>query len=357
MRRCSCFLLPVVAISVAACSSSQETTPASGGSGNSGGAGSGGESSSSGGAPGEAVPVAEAEVPTSLTAYGPDVLWTDVHWGEGSVRTAVVNRVPKTGGAATRVAERGDDISFLGIASGADSVHWVGYGQSVPGALFAAPASGLDPVVVAPDQGAPVAIAQSSERLAWINLSPGAAMSYSGEAAITLAADPQDSASCVALAGSDVVWLSHNGTPRISRVSAGAASLVVVTEGSDGGAINCLTADAEHVYFTRGGTWTDDFEPSYHHDGAVFRVALQGGEPELLAGDQEQPHGIALRNGFVYWLNNDGALRRVATGGGEVEELVAPGSAANAPRTQTVVADAEGVYWISDRKIWTLLNP
>jgi sugar lactone lactonase YvrE len=345
----TCLLHAILAASVAACSSSQESTPGSGGSGNAGGSGSGGAS-------GEVVLLAEGEVPTSLTVFGAHVLWTDVHW-EGSVRTAVVNRVPRVGGAVVRVAERGDAIDFLGIASSDGRVHWVGYGQGVPGALFSAPASGLEPMVVAPDQGAPIAIAQSSERLAWINLSPGAAMSYSGGSVITLAADPQDSASCVALAGSDVVWLSHNGTPRISRVGADAASLLVVTEGSAGGPINCVAADAEHVYFTRAGTWSDDFEPTYHHDGAVHRVPLEGGEPELLASEQEQPHGIALRGGHVYWLNHDGALRRVATSGGEVEELVPPGTAANAPRTQTVVTDADGVYWISGSKVWALLNP
>jgi len=346
-------LLLLLLLPVVACSSSQETNPGPG-SGGSGLAGSGG--SGSGGAPGEPTALVEAEVPHSLTVRGAEVLWTDVHW-EDSVRTAVVNSVPKIGGAATRVAERGDDILFLGIAADGDNVHWVGYGMSAPGGLFTLPASGLEPEVVAADQGAPIAIARSADRLVWVNLSPGAAMGWTGDSAVTLAADPQDSASCVAVAGSDVVWLSHNGTPRISRVSAGAASLAVVIEGAEGGAINCLTADADHVYFTRGGTWTDDFEPSYHHDGAVFRIPLQGGEPELLAGEQEQPHGIALRDGFVYWLNTDGALRRVATSGGEVDELVPPGSAANAPRTQTVVADDQGVYWISDRKIWALLNP
>ncbi|HMR06176.1 MAG TPA: hypothetical protein PKA88_10365, partial [Polyangiaceae bacterium] len=52
-----------------------------------------------------------------------------------------------------------------------------------------------------------------------------------------------------------------------------------------------LAADASHLYWTRRG------------DGAVRRVAIDGGAPEIIASGQNQPHAIAVVGPTVFWTN------------------------------------------------------
>ena len=63
------------------------------------------------------------------------------------------------------------------------------------------------------------------------------------------------------------------------------------------------------------------------HDGAVMKIAKNGGTPVVLAADQSDFTSIALGGGFVYWVWRPdsgrplGGVRRVPTGGGPVETL------------------------------------
>src|SRR5689334_16318358 len=84
---------PVLAVlASSSCSSAPDQASTSGG------GGSGGNSS-------KPILLAQAEVPQSLAVHGEEVFWTDVHF-DASVRWAVVNRVPKRGGMATRASEQ-----------------------------------------------------------------------------------------------------------------------------------------------------------------------------------------------------------------------------------------------------------
>ncbi|MBK7581809.1 MAG: hypothetical protein IPI67_16575 [Myxococcales bacterium] len=341
----------VLALSLTACGSSEDGggTASSGGAG--GSAGAGGTSS--------AVELASAEVPASLSVRSGDLFFTDVRF-DGAQRFAVVNRVPKTGGATTTVAELAGGLSFFGIAAQGQQVAWVGFDAQVAGgSVFGVPSTGLAPVVLVPNQGAPIAITADASSLFWVNLSPGAVMSGSETATPSeLAADGQDSSSCLALAGQSVVWLSRQGGSRISRVPISGGAPTVLVEGDDGGGIGCLAADDEFVFFTRYGTSSGGFEPTYNHDGSVYRVALTGGSAEELAKGFEAPHGIAVRGDFVYFVSSqDGSLHRVPRGGGAVTTLAAATGASDSFRTQSVAADSAGVYWISGKKIWGLAAP
>jgi hypothetical protein len=314
----------------------------------------GGNEGGTGGGSSSPVLLGESEVPSSLTVYGSEVWWTGVEF-DGATRLAVVNRVPKAGGSVTRVASLSGTIDFFGIAADAERVAWGGFDSTVGGgSVYRAPTSGLDPVVLVPSQGAPLAVTQGNAGLFWVNLSPGAVMALPATGSpVELAADPQDSSTCIALAGSDVVWLSREGMSRISRVSTNGGASTVLVEGDAGGPISCLAADDQSVFFTRSGTSTGSFEGTYNHDGGVFKVALSGGTEEALAQGFEYPHGIAVRGEHVYFVaSQDGSLRRVSKNGGTVTTLVAPTGAQDSHRTQSVVADADGVYWISARKIW-----
>ncbi len=58
-------------------------------------------------------------------------------------------------------------------------------------------------------------------------------------------------------------------------------------------------------------------------DGAIWRVAIAGGAPALVAGGQFGPVGVGVRGAHVYWTSDDGeALMRAPLGGGKPEVLL-----------------------------------
>jgi hypothetical protein len=94
-----------------------------------------------------------------------------------------------------------------------------------------------------------------------------------------------------------------------------------------------LAVDANNVYFTATGL------------GTVLAVPLGGGSPVTLAFDQDQPIGVAVANGSVFWTNeasgsSDGTVMKVPTGGGAV---VTVASGQGAP--YQIAVDATNVYW------------
>jgi hypothetical protein len=89
-----------------------------------------------------------------------------------------------------------------------------------------------------------------------------------------------------------------------------------------------LAADPLAVYWTDAGATPDG--------GAIVRVPVGEGAPSLLARGEASPRGIAVSDGYVYWVDKgtsarnfyDGSLKKVATGGGAVTTLA---SGLNAP--------------------------
>ncbi|MEO7113647.1 MAG: hypothetical protein ABI183_24625 [Polyangiaceae bacterium] len=66
-----------------------------------------------------------------------------------------------------------------------------------------------------------------------------------------------------------------------------------------------LTVDATNIY------WTDEGTSPNYLNGAVRRMSKTGGPPISIAIAQGQPHGIAVDDKYVYWVNYDsGEVRR-----------------------------------------------
>jgi hypothetical protein len=69
-----------------------------------------------------------------------------------------------------------------------------------------------------------------------------------------------------------------------------------------------LAADATHLYWTTSGG-----------EGAVMRVALAGGPPEMLASNQVWPSAIAVDARSVYWSVENKIMKMPRAGGPQVE--------------------------------------
>ena len=119
----------------------------------------------------------------------------------------------------------------------------------------------------------------------------------------------------------------------------GCPECTVLVDGLEGG--RGLALDATHAYYTD------------QNRGTVERVALTGGAPEVLAGDQLSPYDVAVDGGHVYWTNFSaaGGVYRMAKAGGEIELIDDYGGP---PRS--LVVDTTHVYWTSfasgDGGVW-----
>jgi hypothetical protein len=104
-----------------------------------------------------------------------------------------------------------------------------------------------------------------------------------------------------------------------------------------------LVLDATSVYWVNAGT-----NAKKYHDGSVMKMPLSGGEPTVLASQEDSPNGLILTKTHVYWTTADwennqvGAIRSVPIGGGTVMTVVA-----GQPAPQGIVSNDQDIYWVN----------
>ncbi|WP_438027494.1 hypothetical protein [Sorangium sp. So ce233] len=111
-----------------------------------------------------------------------------------------------------------------------------------------------------------------------------------------------------------------------------------------------LAVSEDGVFWTEQGTLSEELEPNV--DGAVKRVAREGGAPETIASKQAVPRHLALGgNGAVFWTNRGVAgaaatalMRWIPRGGNakpwlNVEQLGHSGS------LEALAMDGESLFW------------
>jgi hypothetical protein len=108
----------------------------------------------------------------------------------------------------------------------------------------------------------------------------------------------------------------------------------------------CLTVDATNVYWGTGLT--------SGNGGGVWKVALNGGNPSLLIGAQDRPHGMVSDGTNLYYANyggapNVGSIQKIPLGGGAPTPI-----AITQPFPLDVAVDATNVYWTNqgDGTVW-----
>ena len=121
-------------------------------------------------------------------------------------------------------------------------------------------------------------------------------------------------------------WIDLDAGPAVVRVSTnGGEPQKVATSTSTSGIGHPvrLAADDAAVYLTDAG--------SVEGKGSVLRVAVAGGAATLLADNLNAPRAVAVRGGWVYWLNKgtgaknflDGSLEKAPVTGGPKVTLAA----------------------------------
>ena len=90
-----------------------------------------------------------------------------------------------------------------------------------------------------------------------------------------------------------------------------------------------LALDEDFVYCASAGSYAAGSAGEYLRDGSVLRIPKAGGEPLVLAAEQDYPLRVAVDDTFVYWLNHTsprtaddvGSVARVPKAGGTIEVL------------------------------------
>jgi hypothetical protein len=96
-----------------------------------------------------------------------------------------------------------------------------------------------------------------------------------------------------------------------------------------------VVADATHVYWTERGLGI-----AIPSDGAVMKMPLAGGAPEVLVGGLHGPGDLALDGDTLYWASTDGRIAKVNVAGGPPTVL-----ATGQVDPLNVTVDATAVYW------------
>jgi hypothetical protein len=133
-----------------------------------------------------------------------------------------------------------------------------------------------------------------------------------------------DAAAPVAIAGtfvapfgllvsdSTVYWANTAAGEADDAGSIGAASLIDGGSGLLASGLNHPNALAEHggsIYFTTGNASATD--------GRIYRVAKDGGTPELVRGKLANPWGVAVLDDELYFTNAAGLSKLALTAGGK----------------------------------------
>ncbi len=120
------------------------------------------------------------------------------------------------------------------------------------------------------------------------------------------------------VAGGYAYWIDTDGGPAVMRVGARGGEPVKVAEGAAGAPLHPVRLAADD-----GALYVSDAGP-VEGKGSILRVPFGGAAPSMLAENLATPRGIAVRGGYVYWLNKgtteknfkDGSLEKAPASGG-----------------------------------------
>jgi len=253
-------------------------------------------------------------LPAAIAVDATTVYWVDETLGDKSVKKLVL-----PDGATTTLAKAPQDICALAVAAGV-----VYFTDVINGTVMSVPASGGVITTIASGEASPVAIAVDDTSVYWANRggairaaklpggppvtlapAPGpesiavaAGTIYFGGAygvmqlpvaggAATPLSDRTSNAGAIALDAASVYWIDHPiGLPdRVYKAPHGGGPSVLLATGQD--ELENIATDGQSVYFT---------DPTR---GAVFKVAVGGGEPTALC-TSANPLGIAVDASRLY---------------------------------------------------------
>ncbi len=103
----------------------------------------------------------------------------------------------------------------------------------------------------------------------------------------------------------------------------------------------CLNIDKTSVY------WATGLQAA--NGGAIYKVPLSGGNPQLVAGNQQNPHGLASNNKNLFWTTLSGTIMKSDLNGMGLAPIVS-----NQQNPIWLALDAANVYWSNslDGSVW-----
>jgi len=215
---------------------------------------------------------------------------------------------PGAGGQAGTGGTGGGDAGSAGAAGGA-----AGAGGG----------SAKTPVVLASKVDRPCAVAVDDSTVYWANyLGSINKVDKNGGTPAELVANASSS---TLLLDAGNIYYCNSGD--IYKVPTGGGTPVVVADLDKGGFCDSIARDATHlywVYYSYQGTASS---------GAVMRVPVEGGAPEIVEAVADSLYAVAVDDANVYWTQ-PGGLRSKAKAGGTVNSLASGTGFINAPITR-----------------------
>jgi hypothetical protein len=169
-------------------------------------------------------------------------------------------------------------------------------------------AGACQPVVVAPGQTYPRAIAVDANNIYWTQaMISGSVMqqAIAGGATITLASS-QHQPWLVAVSAGFVFWTNYGPSQTVNKVPIGGGTITALATGQSNPA--GIAADANNVYWTNA-----------RNNSTVWQVSIGGGVPLALApSNHPSPWAVAVDATSVYWVDygNGSSAYAVPIGGG-----------------------------------------
>ncbi len=251
-----------------------------------------------------------------------------------------------TDGSGRAVVATTPDLP-IAVAASTDAVAWATTGlQARDGAIMRLATGATTPTTIATMEHAPCDLVLDATGAVWTNYGSGAVPVMPGELRAAPATGtpativPSLVHACgLAATGSAIYYATFGTNPTdpidgaIATVARGGGTSLTLAANRRGARYLALTGS--HVYWTEQGTTSATFQ-----DGRVMRMSRSGGFPEVLA-DDVRPRGVFADGDAVYWLAG-GAVRRLALADRAMTTVATfPG------RTLTVlVGDADALYFL-----------
>ncbi len=287
---------------------------------------------SPGEADGRAKTLASAAHPGSITANSTEVVYA---------ATNAIWRIPKAGGEPTAVYDQMPNVDDP-MTVDDKRVYWGDFQGKV---VRSVNLDGLDYVMMAEVDAAPQAVANDD---AAVYLAESNPLSTEPTGAIRRV-DKSDNKAVVLAPDLFAAWDVAVNDTHVFFTDATLGGVYRVAKA--GGTVEPLATglyqprhlviNTTHVYFN---TQSDLSEPPDSGAAKIMRVAIGGGDPEIVADNSgEFARPMAMGDNYVYWLRDGSGIWRAPLAGGSASKF------ALAALAQIAFVDGV-VYWSDDRK-------